>query len=146
MKEKRDSAAIAIQQTWRRRKAIEKQEKYQKENADAIVDVQSALRAHLARKKVVPSQNALVPHDSMDFGVDGSGLGKGVVLDVGESDMSSESSDAVEVIQSAMRAYLTRQMVLQDLRQRWVLWFGCNVMCSGIPGCFKFRLTKFYSN
>lgn len=102
-------AASTIQHSWRRRQAITKQEKYQKDSEDAIVNLQSALRAHLARKGIATS---LTKPPALTVHPDNKGRG----LDMGDQDRNS--SDAVELIQSAMRGYLTRQMTLQDLRQR----------------------------
>lgn len=106
---KKAAAASTIQQGWRRRQAIAKQQRYQKDGNDAIVGIQSALRAHLARKRALP----LYPSAGRASGETAMEDGRGLEGVDGES---SESSEAVEVIQSAMRGHLTRQMLLQDHR------------------------------
>ena len=78
-----------------------KQERYQRENEEAIVALQSALRAHLVRKRMLSLQS---PQDSGGRSMEG--------VD-GES---VNSDDAVEMIQSALRGHFTRQMILQDLQ------------------------------
>lgn len=100
-REQKEAAASAIQQKWRRRQAITKQERYQRDHDHAIVGIQSALKAHLSRKRMLSLH-------SPASGADG---GRGL------DDESSESSEAIEMVQSAVRGYFTRQMVLQDLRQ-----------------------------
>lgn len=75
-----------------------KQERYQRENEEAIVALQSALRAHLVRKRMLSLQP---PRGSKVEEVDGE---------------SVNSDDAVELIQSVLRGHFTRQMVLQDLQ------------------------------
>lgn len=102
-KQKQNGAASTIQQHWRRRQAIAKQEKYEREKEDSIVDIQRALKAHLARKKSLSSHQ---------FPEGGSSLEKEEEAD------SDDSSDAIQLLQSAMKGYLTRQMVLQDQRQK----------------------------
>lgn len=110
-REKRESAASTIQQNWRRKRAIAKQERYQRENEDAIITIQSALKAHLVRKRIVPLESLSV----VDTGAE-----REVEREVGEEDVDGEStasSEAIEVIQSAVRGYFTRKMALQDLKQ-----------------------------
>ncbi len=89
-----------------------KQEKYQKESEDSIIDIQSALKAHLTRKKNLStskiSQSSFTGHPTESR----------KDLEMDEDADSEDSSDAIEIIQSAMKGYLTRQMVLQDHRQR----------------------------
>lgn len=107
-REKTEAAASLIQLTWRKRQAVVKQERYQKETKGAIVSIQSALKAHLIRKRTAFLQNGSSAADSAS---DPAGGGR---------DLDSEScgsSEAVEAIQSAVRGYFTRQMVLQDLGQ-----------------------------
>lgn len=104
-REKKAAAASTIQQNWRRKQAVAKQQRYQRDSDDTIVGIQSVLKAHLARKRVLSLHRPA-------GGADGGGRGWEDVD--GES---SESSEAIEVIQSAMRGYLTRQMLLQDLPQ-----------------------------
>jgi uncharacterized protein (DUF3084 family) len=99
-KEKKNAAASVIQHSWRKKRAATKQEKYQRENDEAIVKVQSALKAHLTRQRVLSL--SAPPHDSVKESV--------------EEVESLDSDEAIETIQSAMRGYFTRQMVLQDLQ------------------------------
>ena len=78
-----------------------KQERYQRQNEAAVVGIQSALKAHLVRKRMLALQSE-PPLDAA----------------VGSSDeIESDSSEAVELIQSAIRGYFTRQMALRDFKQ-----------------------------
>ena len=110
-KQKQDGAASIIQQHWRRRQATAKQEKYQKESEDSIVDIQRTLKAHLARKQSLSSnqihQLSFLTEQLLESG-----------KDLGEDTDSEDSFDAIQVIQSAMKGHLTRQMVLQDHIER----------------------------
>ena len=106
-KEKRESAASTIQQSWRRRQATAKQERYQKENEDAIVGIQSALKAHLVRKRTISLRSGSISPTAVNPSPGSDDLADGC----------SDSSDAIELIQSVARGYFTRQMALQDLRQ-----------------------------
>lgn len=109
-REKKNAAASTIQQTWRWRQAVAKQEKYQRENEDAIIGIQSALKAHLTRRKMLSLQNAPPTIDDREGGIGGRGM------EVVDGELT-DSDEAIEVIQSAVRGYFTRQMVLQDLQQ-----------------------------
>ena len=101
-KEQKAIAASTIQQNWRKRRAVAKQERYQRENEAAVVGIQSALKAHLVRKRMLALQSEPPPLDTA----------------VGSSDeMESDSSEAVELIQSAIRGYFTRRMALRDFKQ-----------------------------
>ena len=88
-----------------------KQRKSQRETEDAMIDIQSTLSSHLARKKMLSSishlhsPNPVIPNK------------KDMDVDDGGDSSAAESSEAIESIQSAMKGYLTRQMVLQDLRR-----------------------------
>lgn len=110
-REKKNVAASTIQHTWRRRRAVAKQEKYQRENEEAIIGIQSALKGHLARRRTLSLQNAppTPPAVCSNDGEEGVG-GRGM-------EEADDSDEAIEVIQSAVRGYFTRQMVLQDLQQ-----------------------------
>lgn len=121
-KAQRESAAATIQTSWRKRQARAKQERYQREAEEAIVDLQSALKAHLARKKVVssvdppPTSHPTSPALSTPALPESSG--QPVEAEEEWHGEGSESSDAaVELVQSALRGYLTRQMALQDLKK-----------------------------
>ena len=108
-KEKKENAASTIQQSWRRKQAISKQEKRQRETEDAIINIQSVLRGHLARKKILPPQ--ATSQVSIPLAV------RSVEEDKNDDSEGSDSSEAIEIIQSAMKGYLTRQMALQDLKR-----------------------------
>ena len=112
-KSQKESAASTIQQHWRRRQARLKQERYQRESEDAIINLQSTLKAHLARKKVI-SSHPLPPSPSPSPPPPPAVTEE--VLDGGEE--SSDSSEAIQLVQSALRGYLTRQMALQDLKRK----------------------------
>ncbi len=107
-KEKRDNAATTIQQNWKRRQATVKQEKHQRETEEVMVNIQSAFRGHLARKNIlmVHEQQYTPSHQKHSNG------------SMSEDEIDSEStasSEAIELVQSTMKGYLTRQMTLQDL-------------------------------
>jgi len=102
-RERREAAASTIQHTWRKRRAIAKQEHFQRENEDTIVGLQSALKAHLVRKRMISLQGSSPAHGNQEE------------VDAGHE--SADSFEDIEVIQSAVRGHFTRQMALQDLRQ-----------------------------
>ena len=54
---KREAAASIIQLNWKKRQAVVKQERYRKETEGTIVSIQSALKAHLVRKRTMLLQN-----------------------------------------------------------------------------------------
>lgn len=105
-KSRQDGAASTIQQRWRKRQAVARQERYQKENEESIINLQSVLKAHLARKRSFPT--SYFPEQPVE-----SEAG----LQTEEAD-SEDSSDAIEMVQAALKGHLTRQMVLQDHQQR----------------------------
>lgn len=111
-RERKEAAAITIQQQWRRRRAIHKQEKFQEATDQGILDIQSALRGHLIRKKVLLQQSPL----NVEVSSHGKSKVEAVPSDASDSD-SSETSMAVERIQSALRGHAARQMALQDLQR-----------------------------
>ena len=127
-KDRRDQAASTIQSNWRRRQATKKQHRYQRETEQAIVDLQSTFKAHLARKKAVSAQN-IDPSPSHSLPGDSSPShplpGASAKLESeagaeGDSCSGADDEESVELIQAALRGYLTRQMALQDFKQkRW---------------------------
>ena len=124
-KVQRETAASTIQTSWRKRQARAKQERYQREAEEAIVGLQSALKAHLARKKAVSSV-ALPPTSRSSSpplftpALPESGDSSGQPADhegVWSEEEPVSSDTAIELVQSALRGYLTRQMALQDLKK-----------------------------
>ena len=120
-KERREAAALTIQQQWRKRDAIRRQTKFQEATEQGILDIQSALRGHITCKRMLlfqvqPSHPRTTRslHTS-EVGPDGS---MEMSSDVSDSCGDSESSDtcvAVEGIQAALRGHVARQMALHDL-------------------------------
>ena len=93
--ERKESAAIVIQCSWRKYTAKGKQEKFQQDVDDATIDVQSVFRGHLARKQLlVDSAN-----DNMNS-------------DACRSDLSDSSIDT-ELIQSSVKGFLARRSTLR---------------------------------
>ena len=115
-KEKREAAAVTIQQQWRKRHAIHRQTKFHEATEQGILDIQSALRGHLTRKRILSSQP---PHHTATHSSH-TGLSE---VEAGSVEMSSDVSDsessetslAVGRIQAALRGHVARQMVLHDL-------------------------------
>lgn len=111
-RERKETAAKTIQRNWKRTKAIRRQEKYQRETEDSLIYIQCAFQGHLARTKLLNSSQ-----------ID-SGLSLKLCDRVGEVEGESEdgsdtsgSSEAIELVQSAMKGFLTRQMTLLDLKR-----------------------------
>lgn len=111
-----EAAAKTIQQNWRRTKAVHRQDKYQRKMDDAMIDIQSAFQGHLVRTKLLSSSQS-----------DSRSLSKLELCDnvegSEERDDSSGSSQAIELLQSAMKGYLTRQMTLLDLKRLNIVLF-----------------------
>ena len=119
---------MAIQQQWRKRQAIQRQSKFHEATEQGILDIQSALRGHLTRKKVLSSQ---LPH-SPTKPQHTSDLEDAVDIDVSDSD-SSETSLAVERIQAALRGHASRQMALQDIQRYGLCTCTCTLLwCADI--------------
>ena len=120
-KERQEEAAVTIQQRWKKRQAIQRQTKFQEATEQGILNIQSALRGHLTRKRMLSSHPpSHSPHTSE---VDGGSLE--VSTDISDSE-SSETCLAVERIQAALRGHVARQMALHDLRR---CVYCCNVLC-----------------
>jgi hypothetical protein len=119
-KERRQAAALTIQQQWRKRHAVHRQTKFQEATEQGILDIQSALRGHFTRKRILSSQPSSSSHattstqspDSIEVGVRIGSVG--MSSDVSDSE-SSETCVAVERIQAALRGHVARQMALHDL-------------------------------
>ena len=113
-RERKEAAAMTIQQQWRKRQAVQRQNKFHHATEQGILDIQSALRGHMTRKKMLTCQ----PPSSLDHPslVD---AGRGVIeySDSGSDSDGSDTSLAVETIQAAMRGHTARQMALQDLNR-----------------------------
>ena len=126
-KEKWQQAAGVIQQQWRRRRAINRQQKFQEKTERAVVDIQCYLQGHLSRKTLLQQQTAeehagsqLQSIPSSD-GVDG-------MSDISSGD---ESSAIIEDIQSAIRGHFTREMALRDFKR----YVGCTCYAITIVQC-----------
>ena len=104
-KERQEAAAVTMQQHWRRRQAIHKQNKFHAVTEQSILDIQSALRGHLTRKKMLSSKS----HSPLILS--SSAEASSCISD----SESLEMSVAVERIQAALRGHAARQMILQDL-------------------------------
>ena len=74
-----------------------------------MLDLQSTLRGHLARKQMV--QGSKVNNEDKKWPNSREDL---AVSEDSDGD-PSDSSDAVETIQAAMRGYMARQMAMRDL-------------------------------
>ena len=117
-KERRQAAALTIQQQWRKRHAVCRQTKFQEATEQGILDIQSALRGHITRRRLLSSQPlshtsaTACTHSlhSIEVGADSVGMSS----DVSDSE-SSETCVAVERIQAALRGHVARQMALHDL-------------------------------
>ena len=119
-KERHQAAAVTIQQQWRKRHAVRRQTKFQEATEQGILDIQSALRGHITRRRMLSSQPS--PHasatagthslHSIEVGADSVGMSS----DASDSE-SSETCVAVERIQAALRGHVARQMALHDLRR-----------------------------
>ena len=116
-KERHQAAALTIQQQWRKRHAVRRQTKFQEATEQGILDIQSTLRGHITRKRMLssqPSSHASTtarthsPH-SIEVGADSVGMS----TDVSDSE-SSDMCMAVERIQAALRGHVARQMALHD--------------------------------
>ena len=114
-KERQEEAAVTIQQQWKKRQAIQRQTKFQEATEQGILNIQSALRGHLTRKRMLSSQRPHPPSHSSHTGEVDSGSLE-VNTDVSDSE-SSETCLAVERIQAALRGHVARQMALHDLRR-----------------------------
>ena len=112
-KERQEAAAVTMQQQWRRRQAIHKQNKFHAATEQSILDIQSALRGHLTRKKVFSSKSRspLILSSSVSEVHVEAEVESSCISDT----ESSETSLAVERIQAALRGHAARQMILQDL-------------------------------
>ena len=126
-KEKRQQAAGVIQQQWKRRRAINRQQKFQEKTERAVVDIQCYLQGHLSRKTLLQQQTAeehagsqLQSIPSSD-GVDG----------MSDSSSGDESSAIIEDIQSAIRGHFTREMALRDFKR----YVGCTCYAITIVQC-----------
>ena len=115
-KERREAAAVTIQQQWRKRHAIRRQTKFQEATEQGILDIQSALRGHLTRRKMLSSQPPHRTTNTRSSHTSEVEAGSSVDMssDVSDSE-SSETSVAVERIQAALRGHVARQMALRDL-------------------------------
>ena len=124
-REKKEVAAMAIQQQWRKRQAVQRQNKFHETTEQGILDIQSALRGHMTRRKMLSCQ----PPPSLDHPphVD---EGRGVVeySNAGSDSDASDMSLAVETIQAAMRGHAARQMALQDLHRYLGMKTSLNVV------------------
>ena len=114
-KERREAAAVSIQQQWRKRQAVQRQTKFHEATEQGVLDIQSALRGHLARKKMLSCQPP--PSPSLNRPSIVNGGGSVVELSDGSESDSSDTSLAVERIQAALRGHAARQMALQDLNR-----------------------------
>ena len=74
-----------------------------------MLDLQSTLRGHLARKQMV--QGSKVNYEAMKW----PNLEEDSALSEDSDSDPSGSSDAVETIQATMRGYMARQMAMRDL-------------------------------
>lgn len=54
-RERQQAAAATIQNHWKHRQATHKQKKFEEERNQAVLDIQSALRGHVARRQMVSS-------------------------------------------------------------------------------------------
>jgi hypothetical protein len=119
-KERRQAAALTIQQQWRKRHAVHRQTKFQEATEQGILDIQSALRGHITRKRILSSQPPSSSHTSTTTSIHSPhsievGAGSvGMSSDVSDSE-SSETCVAVDRIQAALRGHVARQMALHDL-------------------------------
>lgn len=111
-KERREAAAVTIQQQWRKRQAIQRQSKFHEATEQGILNIQSAVRGHLARKKLLSHQMP-PPYPSQLPLADE--LGSMEMSSNTSDGESSESSLAVERIQAALRGHAAREMALKDL-------------------------------
>lgn len=110
-KDRQEAAAVTMQLQWRRRQAIHRQNKFHAGTEQGILDIQSALRGHFTRKKMLfslsPSRLSLPSGVSeVEAEVESSCIS--------DSD-SSEMTLAIERIQAVLRGHAARQMILQDL-------------------------------
>ena len=116
-RENQDTAATTIQRQWRKKQSVQRQIKFQEQTEQASIDIQSALRGHLTRKKMlndhISSRHSLIPSPAHTITPSHSHEYASYISD-DDSD-GSESSVAVEKIQSALRGHVARQMALQDL-------------------------------
>ena len=116
-KERREVAALTIQQQWRKRHAIRRQTKFQEAPEQGILDIQSALRGHITRRKTLSSQpSSQDTTRSLHTSEVGPGGGVEMSSDVSDSE-SSDTCVAVERIQAALRGHVARQMALHDLER-----------------------------
>ena len=59
-RERQQAAAATIQHHWKHRQATHKQKKFEDERNQAALDIQSALRGHMARRQMVSSASHAV--------------------------------------------------------------------------------------
>lgn len=124
-KEQQEAAAVTMQQQWRRRQAIHKQNKFHTATEQSILDIQSALRGHLTRKKVLSSK----PRGPVILSSSISEVEAEVESSCISDSESSETSFVVERIQAALRGHAARQMILQDLPR-----YTCTLVCMVFSG------------
>lgn len=107
-KKRQEAAAVTMQQQWRQKQAIHKQNKFHAATEQSILDIQSALRGHLTRNKVLSSKSCILSSSVSEVEAE-------VESSFISDSESSETSLAVEIIQVALRGHAARQMILQDL-------------------------------
>lgn len=111
-KERREAAAVTIQEQWRKRQAIQRQSKFHEATEQGILNIQSAVRGHLARKKLLSHQMPPLYPSQLPLTDELESMAMSSNTSDGES---SESSLAVERIQAALRGHAAREMALKDL-------------------------------
>ena len=129
---------MTIQQQWKRKQASHKQAKFQEATEQGILVIQSAMRGHFTRKKLLSSPPA--PHTSED------------ILAGSDSESSFEISLAAERIQAVLRGHVARQMALHDLT-RCVHIMYHSVTCIAYPTdlcsfreiCDRLHVLQYYS-
>lgn len=127
-KERCEAAALTIQQQWRKRRAIRRQTKFQEATEQGILDIQSALRGHLTRKRMLLSQPPHLDTTHLLHSSEVEAIGLDTDSDISDSE-SSEMCVAVERIQAALRGHVARQMALHD-RERYARVCVCvHVLC-----------------
>lgn len=120
-KERREAAALTIQQQWRKRHAIRRQTKFQETTEQGILDIQSALRGHLTRKRMLSSQPPHLDTTRTLHSSEVEAVSVETDSDVSDSE-SSETCVAVERIQAALRGHVARQMALHDRERYAHVW------------------------
>ncbi len=95
--QKKELAAMVIQRNWKKHKSLRRQKKFLKDTEDAMINIQSVFRGHIARQRLLLSSlKKEEPSES--------------------SSESSDTSEAIELVQSAMKGFLTRHSIIKDMK------------------------------